>query len=80
MVLLNSSLYQTGGHFPGLNPQNHPFSGIKLSTPLVFQEALSNAKYVEAATVRGMYLGRPPLASRLIAEAETLFTFSNLSI
>ena len=27
MVLLISSINQTGGHFLGLNPQNHPFSG-----------------------------------------------------
>ena len=40
MALLNSSIYQTGGHFPGLNPQNHPVSGIKSSTRWVLQEAL----------------------------------------
>ena len=41
---------------------------------------LSNAEYIEAATVRSKYLGRPPLALRLIAEVETLFTSSNLTI
>ena len=52
MVLLNSSIYQTGAHFLGLNPQNHPFSGIKSSTPVGIARGLEVSDFLYKAELR----------------------------